>query len=84
MSEESQYFIQLLPSAQYSSQIENFVSTSKNLLKKHKFSFSRSVLFHMKTKVGPKYFVNDCSSVFLWRNSSPQLLLTIKTHSMVQ
>ena len=50
-----------MPSAQSSSRNENFVSTSKNLLKKQKFNFSGSAQFHMKTRVCLKYFVNDCS-----------------------
>ena len=53
-------FMELLPSNQPSSRNENFVSTSKNLQKKQKLIFSRSVQFHMKTTVCLKYFVNDC------------------------
>ena len=30
-----------------------------NTLEKQKLNFSRSELFHMKTRVSPKYFVND-------------------------
>ena len=52
--------MELLPSNQPSSRNENFVSTSKNLQKKQKLIFSRSVQFHMKTTVCLKYFVNDC------------------------
>ena len=37
---------------------KNF-NTSKKLLKK-KLNFSRSPLFHMKTRVCLKFFVNDC------------------------
>ena len=33
-------------------------------LEKQKLSFSCSALFHMKTKVSLKYFVNGCSSSF--------------------
>ena len=37
-----------MPSVQTSSRNENFVNTSKNLLKKWKLNFHYSVLFHMK------------------------------------
>ena len=36
------------------------VSISKNFLKKQKLNFSRSGLFHMKTRVCLKYSENDC------------------------
>ena len=57
LSGKSQNFIELLPSAQSSSQNKNSVSTNKN----QKLNFSRSALFHMKTRVCLKYFVNDRS-----------------------
>ena len=41
-----------LPSVQFSRQDWNFVNTSE---------VRRSALFHMKTRVSLKYFVNDCS-----------------------
>ena len=41
-------------------------------LEKQKLNFPRSARFHMKTRVCPKYFVNDC----LWKDflssDSPQ------------
>ena len=52
----------LLPNAQSSSRNKKIISTNKNLLK-IRLDFSRSALFHMKTRVYLKYFVNDC----LWR-----------------
>ena len=52
-----------MPSAHSSSQNENIVSASKNqklaVKEKQKLNFSRSELFHMKTRVCLKYFVND-------------------------
>ena len=53
--------MELYPSAQSSSQKENFVNTSKKLLQNR--NFSRGALFHMKTRVFPKYFVRGC----LWK-----------------
>ena len=52
-----------MSSAQSYYRNEKFVSTNKNLQQKQKFNFSRSALFHMKTRVYLKYFVNDC----LWK-----------------
>ena len=64
ISGKSQNFIEELSSA-HSSQNKNFVSFSTNLLKKLNFFLSR--LFHMKTRVCLKYFVNDC----LWKQLDP-------------
>ena len=47
------------PSAQPPYQNEYFANTSKKPLKKQKLNFSRSALFHLKTRVSLKYFVND-------------------------
>ena len=55
---------------------ENFVNSSKKVSKKQQLNFSCSVLFHMKTRVSFKYFVNDCwfyfwkykKSFFFWEN----------------
>ena len=55
-----------MPSPPAKMKNENFVNTSKNLSKKQKLSLFCSVLFHMKTRVSPKYLVNDC------RLSSPK------------
>ena len=49
--------MQLLPSAQSSSRKENFASSSK----KQNLNLSYSALFHVKTTVCLKYFVNDCT-----------------------
>ena len=51
-------FVELLPSAQSSSQNGNFINTSKNLLK------NRNWAFHMKTRVCLKYFVHGCWTNF--------------------
>ena len=58
MSRKSQNFIKQLSSAQSSSQIKNYVSTGKSP-EKQKSNFSRNAIFHMKTRVCLKYFVND-------------------------
>ena len=50
---------------------ENFVNTSKKLLKNR--NFSRSALFHMETSVSLKYFVTDCRLEFI------NCILSIKT-----
>ena len=55
----SQNFLKLLPSAQSPTENENFVRAVEN----RKSNFSRSALFHMKTRVCLKYFVNDCKSL---------------------
>ena len=47
------------------SRVAIFLQKSKhqqNPLEKQKLNFSRSALFHRKTRVSLKYFVNDCSS----------------------
>ena len=49
----------MIASAQSSCKNQNFVNTSKKLLK-NKLNFSDDKLFHMKTRVSLKYFVNDC------------------------
>ena len=69
-SGKSSKFIWL--SAQSSSQNENFVSISKKLLKKKKLNFSGSALFHIKTRVCLKFFVNDCLCKQLFASSLPQ------------
>ena len=46
-----------LDSAQSTCKNENFVKTSKKIIEKN---LSRSALFHTKTRVSLKYFVNDC------------------------
>ena len=40
-------------------------------LEKQEVNFSRSTLFHMKTRVGLKYFVNDCLWKPLFDSNSP-------------
>ena len=35
-------------------------------LEKQELNFSRSALFHMKTRVSLRYFMNDCSYLFLF------------------
>ena len=62
ISEKCLNFIEWWPSFQSSCQNENFVNASKKLLK-NRYNFSRSALFHMKTRVSLKYFVNGC----LWK-----------------
>ena len=67
-------FIQLQPSAQSSSQNDNFVDTRRKSVQKLKLNFSRSELFHANTKVCLIYFGQDC----LWKkcfvsNSSQSL-----------
>ena len=49
-----------MPSASCSIQIQNSVSTSKNLLKKKKLNFSCNTLSNKKTRVCLKSFMNDC------------------------
>ena len=61
--------MELLPSAQYSSRNENFVSTSKYLPKKQQFNFSRSALLHMKSRACLKYLVNGSYRWSLYRFS---------------
>ena len=60
---KSQNFIEWEPSANTFCQNGKFVNTSKKLVEKQKLNFSRSALFHMKTRDKLKYFVNDC----LWK-----------------
>ena len=60
ISGKSENFIESKLGAQSSFENGNFGKTSKKLLKKE--IFSRSVLFHMKTRVYSKYFVHDCSA----------------------
>ena len=52
MSENSQNFIELLPSSKSSLEMKTLLALAK--------MFSDSALFHMKTKFYLKYFVNDC------------------------
>ena len=54
-------FIELQPSAQSFYQNESFVNTRRNLLKKKKLTFSRCVLFHMKTRVSLKSIFESLS-----------------------
>ena len=61
ISQKCQIFIELLPSPYSHSRNENAVNTSKNLLKYRNLNPYRSALFHMKTRVGLKCLVNDCS-----------------------
>ena len=49
-----------MSNVQFSSWNENFVSTSKNVLKNRNGS---SALFHIKPRVCLEYFVNDCSLI---------------------
>ena len=55
MSENSQNFIELLPSSKSSLEMKTLLALAK--------MFSGSALFHMKTKFYLKCFVNDC----LWK-----------------
>ena len=57
MSGKFPNFVELLPSCQSSSQNEHFVSIIKHLL-----NVFRSALFHTKTRICLKYFINDCGS----------------------
>ena len=52
MSENSQNFIELLPSSKSSLEMKTLLALAK--------MFSGSALFHMKTKFYLKCFVNDC------------------------
>ena len=70
---KSQSFIELQPSAQSLSRNENFVKTSKKNPEKQKLNFSRSALYHMKTRVGLKYFVHDCLQKQCFASNLPQL-----------
>ena len=57
ISVKSQKFKELYPSAQFSSENENFVNISKRLLKNRKFlNFSCNALFHMKTRILSQIF----------------------------
>ena len=76
MSEKSPNFIELLPIVQPSYQNENFFNTSKKR-KKEKFNFSRSFLFHMKTRVYLKYFVHDCTWKQGFASNLPQTYLNL-------
>ena len=49
-----------MPNAPFSCQSVNFVNTIKKTIEKQNSNFFRSALFHMKTRVSVKYFVNDC------------------------
>ena len=64
-------FIELLPSAQSSSRI-HFCQYQQKSAEKQKWNFFHSALFHIKTRVCLKYFVNNC----LWKqflaSNSPQ------------
>ena len=58
-------FIELLPIPPPKMKIKKkkekiFWKTEIELLPKEKLNFCRSALFHMKTRVGLKYFLNDC------------------------
>ena len=58
MSGKCLNFIEWYPSAYSFYQNENFVNTKKTL-EKQKLNFSPSALFHLKTRVSLKYFLND-------------------------
>ena len=51
----------MIASAQWPCQNDNSVNTCKKLLKYYILNFFCSALFHMKTTVSLKYFVNYCS-----------------------
>ena len=46
--------------------MESFVNARKKTLEIQKLNFPHSTLFHMKTRVSLKYFVNDYSSHSSW------------------
>ena len=56
---------------------KNFVHTCKKTLEKQKLNFSHSALFHMKTRVSLKYFVNDCFGKPPFDSNSPQIPLNL-------
>ena len=60
MLPKSQNFIEFLTSAQSSSRNENFVSTSKKLLKNRNLTSPGVRYFFMRTRVFLKYLANDC------------------------
>ena len=63
-------FIELQPSALFYPENENFVNISIKLLQK--INFSCSALFHIKTGVCPKYFLNGCLSKLFFPSNLPQ------------
>ena len=64
-SGNSQNILELLPSSQSSFQKKTFCQFQQKSPEKQKLNFSHSALFHMKTRVCLRYFVNenDC----LWK-----------------
>ena len=66
ISRKFQNVIELCPSAQSSSQNENLVTTRKKTPIKLNLNFSRSVLFHMKTRVFVQYLTHDCRLRISW------------------
>ena len=58
--------------AQSSPQTQNFLDTSRKLLKKYKLKFSRTGLFPMKTRVCLINFVHDCLWKQFFASYSPQ------------
>ena len=53
------------PETAPSLQMNNLLILAKKTLQKRKLNFSRGALFHMKTRVNLKYFVRDCSSLWV-------------------
>ena len=56
--------MELFSSAQYSSQKVNLANNSKKYPEKLNLHYSRSMVFHIKTRVCLKCFENDCRDYF--------------------
>ena len=76
--EKSQNLIEFMPSAYFSFQNETFVSTCKSLL-----IFSRIVLFHIKSSVYLRYFVNNCLWKHFFASNSPQTISNLMSLSFL-
>ena len=72
ISRKSQSFIEWLAVLSPTSEIKICQYLRKSS-EKHKLKFFRSTLFHMKTRVSLKYFVNDCFWKEFLTSNLPQI-----------
>ena len=78
ISVKSQKFKELYPSAQFSSENENFVNISKRLLKNRNWTFPVMPYFIWKLEFCLKYFTHECRSTRVssrWFNLFPERIL---------
>ena len=70
-------FIELQLSTQSSQKMNFFFQHQQGTAEKQKLNFSRSALFHMKTGVCLKYFVQGCILKKFFASNSPQAPLSL-------